>query len=265
MNYSTIPSELRGLKRWAGRKGKVPMGKCNDPSTWSYLEDVYGRYNGEVSFALSEEDNIVCIDLDDCFKESKIKDTPRAIASLLPSYTEISMSGKGLHILGYADIPFSGRKRGNVEIYSSNRFIALTGDVLKGREEVVHIQEGLDLILPKLFPPRKKTELKRRMPPYVKDIDDIKYVICSSKQGQKFARLMKGNCEGYTSQSNAECALLSILYWWLGDDDELVRRVFKTSLLKRDKWDRKDGVYGTYLERTMAAAKDLQKEEGTSK
>lgn len=266
MNKDLIPDEIRHLKRWVGRKGKIPMGKCNDPSTWAYLDEVYGRYNGEVSFALSEEDNIVAIDLDNCFEEDKsLKPQTRAFATLLPSYTEVSMSGNGLHILGYADIPFSGRKTRGVEVYSSNRFIAMTGKVVKGREEVINIQEGLDKVIQAFFPPKSAITLKRRVPKNATMKQDILYVIRSSKQGPKFNKLMKGDCTGYDSQSNAEFALLSILYWWLGDDDAMVRQIFKSSLLKRDKWDRKDGVYGTYLDRTMAAAKALQNKEGTPK
>ena len=51
----------------------------------------------------------------------------------LESYTEISPSGRGLHILVKAALPeHVGRKQGAVEIYDAQRYFAVTGERLAG-------------------------------------------------------------------------------------------------------------------------------------
>ena len=65
---------------------------------------------------------------------------------------------------------------------------------------------------------------------------------------EKFKDLMAGRWEErYDSQSDADMALVSILTFWCGGVEEQIDRIFRTSGLMRDKWDRVtgDGTYGT--------------------
>lgn len=60
-------------------------------------------------------------------------------------------------------------------------------------------------------------------------------------------KLFAGDWEDlYGSQSDADMALLSILAFWCGCDEEQMDRIFRTSGLMRDKWDRKQAgsTYG---------------------
>jgi putative DNA primase/helicase len=47
----------------------------------------------------------------------------------LDSYTELSPSGKGVHVIAKGQIPHGGR-RGAVEMYCQDRFFTVTGHVL---------------------------------------------------------------------------------------------------------------------------------------
>ena len=68
-----------------------------------------------------------------------------------------------------------------------------------------------------------------------------------ANNGDKFKRLFAGDWEDlYDSQSDADMALLSILAFWCGCDEEQMDRIFRTSGLMRDKWDRRQAgtTYG---------------------
>ena len=65
---------------------------------------------------------------------------------------------------------------------------------------------------------------------------------------EKFKDLMAGRWEDrYDSQSDADMALVSMLAFWCGGVEEQIDRIFRSSGLMRDKWDRitGDGTYGT--------------------
>lgn len=251
MRPAYIPQELASLKRWVsrgGNDGKRPFGKCNDPSTWKTLDEALRERGGSVSFALSIEDDLVAVDLDDCLADGVLHPRARELVDLLPSYTEISMSGRGLHVFGRAALPFSGKKKGGLEIYSSGKFVALSGVVFENRREIRNIQEGIDQIIAAYFPAPKVSAplvFRRHSPGDISE-ENLILKIEMSRQGEKFRRLMAGDIAGYESRSSADYALLSILNWWTGGDELLMESVFRQSGLMRPKWDRRDSQHGTY-------------------
>lgn len=54
--------------------------------------------------------------------------------------------------------------------------------------------------------------------------------------------------------SRADAALAMRLVFWTGANGERIERLMRRSALLREKWDRADGAYGTYLRRTIANA-----------
>ena len=50
------------------------------------------------------------------------------IISLLDSYTEISPSGTGLHVIVKSRLPFTGKKGKVFEIYREGRYFTVTGN-----------------------------------------------------------------------------------------------------------------------------------------
>jgi hypothetical protein len=87
-----------------------------------------------------QDDNIVPIDLDKCVKDGKLNAQARELVAVLDSYTELSASGTGLHILcrGNAPAEVANHEHG-VEVYTGTtaRHIALTGNHLPGTPETV--------------------------------------------------------------------------------------------------------------------------------
>ncbi len=236
---SHVPEEMKAKKNWVPRRGKRPFGKSNDPSTWLSFDEAVSKGRGAVCFAL-DGDGLVALDLDDCIDDGgKLHPNARKIINLCPSYTEISLSGHGLHVFGFAKLPFAGRKKGVIEIYGANRFIAVTGNTFEDRHELKCIQAGIDILIRRFFTERKQPVMPR--PRKTSNLDDRALLdrITQSPQGDKFMRLWKGDISGYPSHSEADMALCRILAFWTGGDRARIDALFRQSGLMRAKWDRR--------------------------
>jgi P4 family phage/plasmid primase-like protien len=71
----------------------------------------------------------------------------------------------------------------------------------------------------------------------------------NAANSEKFNRLWAGDTTGYSSASEADAALCSILAFWVGPDREGIDRLFRRSKLYREKWERED-----YREKTIDLA-----------
>jgi primase-polymerase (primpol)-like protein len=137
-----LPDELTIRDRWIRRSAtKVPVtiggmpASSTDPRTWSTYNDAASSTAGVgLGFVLSDEDDIVCLDLDHCLNPLTGQLALWAAAIVRDAgatYVEVSPSGDGLHIWGRADVR-QGRKLRRpdgtaVEIYGTGRYIAMTG------------------------------------------------------------------------------------------------------------------------------------------
>lgn len=98
-----------------------------DPATW--MPHCRVKSTGpRIGFVLG--DGVGCIDLDHCLDDGRVADWARAILDQVPpTYMEVSPSGDGLHVWGLLPegagrVVRDGR---NVEVYSSGRFMTVTG------------------------------------------------------------------------------------------------------------------------------------------
>jgi len=249
-----VPEEMRAKKNWVPRCGKRPYGKSNDPSTWLFFDEAVQRGKGAVCFAL-DGDGLIALDLDDCiYEDGMLHPNARKIVDLCPSYTEISLSGRGLHVFGFAKLPFAGRKKGVIEIYGSNRFIAVTGNIFEDRHELECIQAGADVLVKRFFTEERPIIPRRRPMRAYSDDKTLFERIVRSRQGDKFLRLWNGDISGYPSHSEADLALCRILVYWTGGDGARTDALFRQSGLMRPKWDRKLKPGYTYGEWTIETA-----------
>ncbi|WP_030558729.1 DNA primase [Streptomyces aureocirculatus] len=137
-----LPDELTTRDRWVRRSAaKVPLttvgmvASSTDPRTWSTYKDAAASAVGVgLGFVLSDEDDVVCLDLDQCLNPLIGRLAPWAAAIVRDAgaaYVEVSPSGDGLRIWGRATVR-QGRKLRRpdgtaVEIYGTGRYIAMTG------------------------------------------------------------------------------------------------------------------------------------------
>jgi putative DNA primase/helicase len=199
----------------------------------------------------------VGVDLDDCLDEfGEVADWAQEIVRELNSYTEITPSGRGLHIWAKGTLPPGGRKRGPVEMYDQGRFFTVTSDHWDGTPTTIEDrQTALAALHAKVFgkqePQREHPTSPNGHEPSGRNLSDNEIIARAmhAKNGDKFARLWAGDTAGYGSESEADLALCSLLAFYTGPDPHRVDHLFRQSGLYRDKWDRE-----VYRDRTIAEA-----------
>lgn len=288
VQFDNIPVELRQFNQWCLwrfedkeriKPTKVPyqcngkMAMVNNFNTWSSFDKVketydLGGYDG-IGFIFSDDDPYSFVDLDDTSKLSngdpnpdKNKDSARQkeIFNNLDSYNEFSPSGNGIHVIVKGLLHKShdnirhGLKRSNIEIYSERRFATFTGNIYKLKP----IQERQEALI-KLWVDIGGNTLSNDtiINGEQKEEDDI--IInraYNAINSDKFNRLFTGEWKGYyPSCSEADEALMSMIYFYTKDKEQ-VERIYKKSQLSyipkgnyKHRRDRKD-----YVVRTLNAA-----------
>ena len=110
---------------------KLKGAKANDPSTWDSFENACKNidYRTGIGFEIGNT-SLVCCDLDHVVTAGgAISHKAGEIINLFSeTYKEYSPSGTGIHIWMIAELPTDHPKKKNgVELYSSGRFITMTG------------------------------------------------------------------------------------------------------------------------------------------
>ena len=147
-----IPEELKVRPQWVNwkfaRDGKKwtkhpynprtrHKASSTDLLTWSTFTEVLeayeaGGYSG-IGFMFCSGDPYVGVDLDDCVDPETGEIAPWAtqIVEGLDSYTELSPSGEGVHIIVRGKVPGPVKKK-HIEIYSIERYFTITGHEVAG-------------------------------------------------------------------------------------------------------------------------------------
>lgn len=123
------------------------------PGDWSTLKRVtmlacQRRYAG-VGFVLSEDDDFVGIDLDDCIDDDGVvAGWADEILCLQETYAEITPSGRGLRLFarGAEGVATKALKRaggGGVEVYTRARFLTVTGAMIGAVDAINHAPRTL--------------------------------------------------------------------------------------------------------------------------
>ena len=169
MNYENIPEELQNLTQWvcSSANSKVPMrATMYEPAssigsdTWSTFREavmsVEQKNYDHIGFVFNDN-GIVGIDIDTGLDEDGfLTDIASDIIGRCKSYTEVSRSGKGFHILLKGTLPFTGRNnRKGVEMYKQARYFIMTGNVIL-YDNLIENQEAIDYIVEKYFPDIQK-------------------------------------------------------------------------------------------------------------
>jgi len=290
-NHDVIPETLREHEQWVcwreqerdGKSTKVPVtpdtgefASATDPETWTSfekaLEYTETPHADGVGFVFTDDDPLVGVDLDDCREPDSgdIDDIAQDIIARLDSYTEVSPSGTGYHVLIEGDLPEGRNRRGSIELYDTARFFTVTGDhVEETPTHIAHRQDALAAIHREYVQDTEgrtasehgettdgqssatgadATEVD------LKDEDLLKKAR-SASNGEKFERLWQGNTAGYDSHSEADMALCCLLAFWTGGDHTQMEQLFRQSGLHREKWDEVHYADGsTYGEKTIKRA-----------
>lgn len=267
MNWSNLPLELKERQQWClaappgmySKRGKEPLGIKSDgtfyfasvkePGTWMSFEQAsyHGKRNNlHIGYVLNEDDPFSCIDFD--IKDAEnYPDVPQVHTTRqqyefyldsirrFDSYTERSVSGKGFHVWVKAQIGRGARGEG-IEIYSQERFIISTGDIINAKG-IENRQDQL-IAFKRYISPKEDYDNYQLVE--IDPVDDDWYVLeraFNAVNEVKFSELWYGDWKkhGYPSQSEADLAILSMLAFYT-DSNAQVRRLFRNCALgQREK------------------------------
>jgi hypothetical protein len=265
--FAEVPAELRELPRWivwrwgkldpkTGKRKKPPYcpgdlrrhASSTDPTTWGTFEQVVelldrGKADG-IGYAAAPP--YVFIDLDEELSEAD----RGAIMVALDSYSERSPSGTGYHVVVTASLNGRGRHPQGIGVFQEARFFYFTGEHVPGTPTTIEERQAqLERVLAEFLPPLEPVQPRAASVPVDLKDEELLERARSAKNGAKFDALWRGDASGYGSQSEADLALCGMLAFWTGGDPGRLDRLFRSSGLMREKWERAD-----YRERTVAAA-----------
>jgi hypothetical protein len=268
-DFSRIPDAMKTYRQWivwryeetdGDKPTKVPYSphtarpaSVNEPSDWGtfaecvHIATAYPHSCSGIGFVLTEHDPFAFIDLDApkrkpthtdaefATEAAKVMERQRYVFQEFDSYAEMSPSGNGLHIIVNGALPH-GRKRGSIEVYSSQRYMTMTGNVYRDAP-IRDYNELLNTLWEQMGPPPNLQSHAMGLDPE-KDTDArVIEIATNAKNGEKFQDLyFAGNWQKYyPSQSEADFALVDIIAHYTNNRTQ-VQRIFLTSkLAEREK------------------------------
>lgn len=304
MGFHNIPVELIQRPQWVCHRfpnkmplcprpekdGKLHPAKADDKQTWGTFEEAVRAVKNNLASGIGFEfdDGICGVDIDHCIEDGELSSLAGEIIEELQSYTEISPSGTGIHILCKGKLPArEGRKDSmlGLEMYDCARYFTVTGNVFCDENGFPYpLREctpQLDDIHRKYLTNEQVKQVRlgeavaetngntesgkspalssrANEPETVRDLTDeqILDIAFRSQNGGEIKKLFYGDWDGskYQSQSEADFALASYLAFWFNCDIDRMDHVFRGSGLWRKKWDRSVGGGKTYGQYTLSRA-----------
>lgn len=266
-----------------GRTDKLPVNPrtgqvcdAHDPGAWMYAAEV--RALGlPLAFVFTKGDPFFFIDIDHCLEDDAWSQKALDICAQFPGCAmEISQSGTGLHIFGTMPevLPHSNKNTvEDLELYTSGRFVALTGTSAMGQASTVPSREAWAWLVSAYFPSKAGVApgaswSEEPVTEWTGPEDDetlIKKMLSTTSArsvigGSVTARqLWEADAAALANVfpdatrafdwSAADASLLSHLAFWTGKDHGRMLRLFERSALAdRDKWrDREEYRINTVL------------------
>lgn len=257
-----VPDTLKKLDNWVlwriedtgkGKASKVPYSaktgrraSTADRQTWTSYEEACARLEYDdfagIGFVFTPDTGLVFIDIDDCITHDGEESAFAAeIQALFPgTYTEISQSETGLHIICKGILPHA-IKRKEIELYSSGRYMAFTGNATSPTEPQEG-QGGINTLISRYKPAEVKIQ-RFTGNSCRQTAEELIEVIQRSRQGAKFERLFAGDWTGYKSQSEADQAFINIVNYFSKSSDAVINELWQRSKLS----DRAKGARPDYI------------------
>lgn len=250
-----IPKEIQTLPNWVcwKKSDKTPYnpatGKpamANNPKTWGTFKQAIKACEtfGFDGIGFEFQPPYCGVDIDHCIDN---KDLVDEFVESLQSYTEISRSGEGIHIICKGKLPEGRKRKNNVEMYQNGRYFILTGNLYGEYREIEDCTESIKILKSKYLPEDTPAPVIDYEEISLDDADLVDKAR-GCRTGYLFDMLYSGNWEGvYPSQSEADLAFCNLLAFWTQKDAAQMDRIFRSSGLYRKKWDRRQSgtTYGS--------------------
>ena len=276
-------SQLKQGKIWCnwvwyktkdGKQTKRPLSKVNDPNTW--INYAAAQSNSEwseqgigIMFAKNRSGLAICgIDIDSHHAD-KNPVAGEILDMFSDTYIEKSPSGKGFHILFFAELDklpnaqtykekyLQKNSKLDVECYISgmtNRYFTFTGNQVSKNDCLTNKTETLINFLDKYMSLSGNSDTERKLTeergaPAPIDVNKRLETAINAGNGNKFKALYHGDTSGYPSTSEAVQALMDMLVFWFGEGGQsLVREVYMQSGLAVGKWAERDEIINKTIE-----------------
>lgn len=251
--FESIPQEMREYRQWVvwkleAREGtkdtKVPYSPnsnrkadVNTPKTWGTWDEAItafntGNFTG-IGFVLTSSDPYGFIDLDNTYDDQVALDRQIKIFREFNSYSEISPSGGGLHIIVKGKVPH-GRRRASIEVYSDQRYMTMTGNVYNP-VKIEQRQDLLTLLWEQMGGPPTVYTYGEDQEQKLTD-EQVLEIAFNASNGDKAKALFDGNWQSmYPSQSEADFALVDILAYYTQNKQQIARLFRQSVLGSREK------------------------------
>ena len=264
----TIPEQLRNLPQWVcwgapGKPRKMPYNprtgypaKAGQPDTWADFATAMqavssGRYEG-VGFEF--HNGIVGVDFDHCIQDGKLDPWVATWVEILNSYTEVSPSGTGLHVICIGKLPGPSVKRPEAEMYDSARYFTMTGNAYTPVRPVRAAQDALELLYEELHAKQNKTAQKASEGLSAQSgISDCMQT--GLARDPVLAALYRGDRPN-GNESADDMALLNKLAYWCNRDPDAMQAAFFASghYQSKDDAHKKKAQRRDYLPRSIEKA-----------
>jgi hypothetical protein len=223
---------------------------------------------GGVGFAFLRAAGYTGIDLDNCRDPvtGEIEEWAWAIIQRLSSYTEVSISGSGVHVFTRAVLPGKdgyrkdwvgddGQQRG-IEMYSGGRYFTMSGTVLGGRDSIEDRQPELDALVAETFAPKAPAVEPPTLAEWNANLsdDETEALILTREPGQYHKLFIAGARKG-EDDSKLDFNLACLVGRHVGDNPDRIKRIMERSVLQRPKWERTDYINGTITAALAEVAK----------
>lgn len=272
----TIPKELQNLSQWVCWKKenetKVPYtiggGKASSTNskTWTNFAhaEKAGGYDG-IGFVFTLQDDYVAIDIDNCIVNDKISDEALKWITEFNSYTEVSQSCRGIHIICKSDKTKlanvlqdvfkvrTGVKSSRGECYISGRYFALTGMVYEEMSTIAEVSVDKIVKFMQYVKPTTVPSVSVDLPksPLMTD-EEIIRIATKAKNGFRFESLY--NEVGAAGNSEGDQALCNILAFYTQDYDQ-IKKIIIESPRYRDKFDNHPNYLNNTIEKSISLLK----------
>ena len=255
----------------------------NDADTALTVSNLLGEQYG-VGFVFTENDPFFFVDIDGAYDGTKWNDIATELCTTFAGCAiEVSHSGRGLHIFGQytGEAPQHGCKNIplSLEMYTSGRFVAMTGNAITG-DSSFNCDNALSNVIPKFYPMSTAEQTSQdwttthdaNSHPIKSDEKLIAKALssCAKKDAEQtfgnkhinasFRDLWECNVEALINSypdevreydaSSADAALAQHLAFWTGGNCERIEKLMRGSALVREKWD----YHKSYMERTITGA-----------
>ena len=266
--YENIPQPLRGLTQWVcwgglPDKPKAPqdpktlrMAKCNDPTTWGSFDQAARRVGAGaqgVGIEFAAGGGLVGVDFDHCLgPDGDLDPWVAGWVERLGSYTEISPSGSGLHVICRGTLPGAAVKRPLCEMYDRDRYFTVTGNQYGSYWQLRDAQTELEALYRELSAQRETTA------PLSAPVDapDKDLLAVGLQRDERLVALWNG-ARPNGNESSDDQALMNKLAYWCSCDPAAMQAAFLASPHfqgKDDSHKKKAARRADYLRRTIESA-----------